>query len=69
MIIKVKVKPSSSEQSVEKAEEGYVVKLKSPPQDGKANEELVKVLSKYFGSVVRIKSGFTSKHKTVEVRD
>jgi len=67
MIIKVKVKPNSSEQSIEKIGGDYLVKLKSSPEDGKANLELIKFLSKYFGSEVRIKSGFTSRHKVVEV--
>jgi len=69
MIIRIKVKPNSSEQSVEKVEEGYVVKLKSAPEGGKANMELVKLLKKYFNLEVKIKSGFTSKHKIVEVFD
>jgi len=67
MMIHIKVKPNSSEQSVEKIEDVYVVKLKSPPEDGKANLELVKLLSKYFGFEVKIKSGFNSRHKVVQV--
>ena len=67
MIIKIKVKPNSSEQSIEKLGEEYLVKLKSRPEDGKANVELVKLLTKYFGSEVRIKSGFSSRRKIVEV--
>jgi uncharacterized protein (TIGR00251 family) len=69
MIIKVKVKPNSSEQSVEKVGEEYVVKLKSLPEDGKANLELVKLLKKYFGFEVKIKSGFNSRRKILEVKD
>jgi len=77
MKIRVKIKPNSEEQSVEKispdlfSEEGfeglYFVKLKSLAEDGRANLELVKVLSKYFGTEVKIKSGFTSRKKIVEV--
>jgi hypothetical protein len=36
----VKVKPNSKNQSIEEAEDGSLtVHLKSPPVDGKANEE------------------------------
>jgi len=69
MIIKIKVKPNSSEQGIEKIDEVYVVKLKSPPEEGKANLELVKLLSKYFGSEVKIKSGFSARRKIVQVFD
>jgi hypothetical protein len=67
MIINVKVKPNSGKQEVEKVEEIYVVKLKSVPEDGKANLELMKILRRYFGKEIRIKSGFTSRKKIVEV--
>jgi uncharacterized protein (TIGR00251 family) len=70
MIIHVKVKPNSLEQSIEKMEENYVVRLKSTPSklgQGKANLELIKLLKKYFGSEVKIKSGFNSRRKIVEI--
>lgn len=79
MLIKVKVKTNAEEQAVEKvpesvfSEEGfeglYFVKLKASPQGGKANLELIKVLSKYFQKNVKIKSGYTSKLKVLEVGD
>jgi len=77
MKIKVKVRANAGEQNVEKisselfSEEGfcglYFVKLKSSAEGGRANLELVKILSKYFGKEVKIKSGFTSRMKIVEV--
>lgn len=69
MIIRVKVKPNSSKQSVEKIKEEYIVQLKSCARKGRANLELVKFLKKYFGKEVRIKSGLSSRHKIVEVSD
>ena len=79
MLIKVKVKTNSNKESVEKispelfSEEGYeglyFVKLKSSPEGGKANLELLKVLTRYFKKEVKIKSGFTSREKVVEVLD
>jgi uncharacterized protein (TIGR00251 family) len=68
MKIKIKVKPNCREQDVEKKEEYYAVKLKSPPENNKANMELLKVLKKYFNcSEVKIKSGFSSRNKIVEI--
>lgn len=77
MLIKVKVTPNSKTQSIEKispelfSEEGYdsfyLVKLKAPPEGGKANLELIKALNHYFGKEVKIKSGFTSKMKVIEI--
>lgn len=69
MIIKVKVRPNSGRQEIIANEEGYIVYLKSAPEDNKANMELVKLLKKHFGKAVRTKSGFISKNKIVEVAD
>lgn len=48
------------------------VHLKSPPVDGKANEELIKILAKKFNvtkSDIRIKSGLSSRQKLIEIDD
>jgi uncharacterized protein len=70
-IIQVKVKPNSSQQKIDAQEDGtFVVFLRSPPVDGKANEELIKILSKEFDvpkSSITIKSGRSSKTKRVEI--
>jgi len=44
---RVKVKPNSKHQSIEE-DRMVAVHLKSPPVDGKANEELIKTLAKKF---------------------
>lgn len=47
-----------------------MISIKSPPERGKANAELVQVLSEHFGvepSRVRIISGMKSRKKLVEV--
>jgi uncharacterized protein (TIGR00251 family) len=67
MILKVKVKPNSKEQGIEDKNGCYLIKVKSKAQDNKANVELCKLLQRYFKREVRIKSGFTSKNKLVEV--
>jgi uncharacterized protein len=45
MKIQVKVKPNSKQQSItEEADGSLTIKLKSPPIEGKANDELLKLL-------------------------
>ena len=67
MKIHVKVKLSSGKQEITKKENIYIVNLKSAPENNKANVELVKLLQKFFNRNVKIKSGFNSKNKTVEI--
>lgn len=68
---RVKVKPNSKHQSIEEEPDGsFTVRLKSPPVDGKANEELVKLLAERFDvakSQIRIKSGLSSRQKLIEI--
>ena len=67
----VKVKPNSKQQKIEESEDGtLIVHLKSPPVDGKANNELIELLAKKFNvpkSKIIIKSGLSSKIKTIEI--
>jgi len=67
----VKVKPNSKQQKIEEAPDGSLTAhLKSPPVDGKANEELIKLLAEKFDvpkSKISIKSGLSSKNKLVEI--
>jgi uncharacterized protein (TIGR00251 family) len=71
MQITVKVKPNSKEQKIIEEDDGSLtIRLKSPPVDGKANEELIKVLSKKYSvpkSYIRIKSGASSRQKLIEI--
>ena len=68
---KVKVKPNSKQQSIKEETDGsFTVNLKSPPVDGKANDELIGVLAKKFDvpkSKIRIKSGLSSRQKLIEI--
>ncbi|MEO1433104.1 MAG: DUF167 domain-containing protein [Cyanobacteria bacterium J06633_8] len=68
---RVKVKPNSKKQEIIEEDDGSLtIRLKSPPVDGKANEELIKVLSKKFNvpkSYIRIKSGASSRQKLIEI--
>lgn len=72
MIIKVKVKPNSRKQSVEQENGVYKISLREKAEEGRANIELIKLLAKHFkvpSFQVSIKSGFTTKNKTVEVQN
>lgn len=68
---RVKVKPNSKQQKITEEEDGSLtIRLKSPPVDGKANEELVKILAAKFNvpkSYIRIKSGVSSRQKLIEI--
>jgi len=67
----VRVIPRSSKSEIVGEHDGCLkVKLKSPPVDGAANDELVRLLSKELSisrSAVEIVSGQTSKTKRVRV--
>jgi len=71
MRIRVRVKPKAKKEEVKKiSEEEYEVKVKEPPEGGRANERLIELLSKYFKvpkSSIRIVSGHTSRNKVVEI--
>ena len=67
MRIEIKVKPSSRKSEIQVKDGIYFAFLKSPPEDGKANLELIKLASKYFGKPVRILLGKTSKKKVIEL--
>lgn len=71
MLLKIKVKPNSKQQNIQQEADGsFTVYLQSPPVDGKANEELIKLLAKKFDvpkAAIAIKSGLSSRYKLVEV--
>jgi uncharacterized protein len=69
--IQVKVKPNARSSSLEEAEGGlWLAQLKSPPVDGKANEELVALVARHFGcarAAVSIKSGASGRLKLIRI--
>ncbi len=71
MVRRVKVKPNSKNPRIEEAADGSLtVHLKSPPIEGRANEELIARLAAHYKipkSRLRIKSGAASRNKLVEV--
>jgi len=69
ILIKLLVVPNSRSQCIELGDEGIMIRLKSPPVKGKANDELVKFLKKLLKKPVSIVSGFTSREKVILVRN
>jgi len=69
--LSVKVNPNAKQQTIETGEDGaLIIRLKSPPTEGKANAELINLVAKTYGvkkSQVRIKSGLSSKIKQIEI--
>ena len=71
MRISVKIRPNSKVVSVDKtADREFLVKVKSPPKEGRANAELVEVLSCHFGvpkSRITIVRGEGSRNKIIDI--
>jgi uncharacterized protein (TIGR00251 family) len=68
--IRVNVKPNSRTEELSQEDDSFIVKVKEPPREGKANQAVIKLLAEHFGvpqSQVRILSGFKSKNKVIEV--
>ncbi len=73
MKIKITVKPRSSQKKllpIDNNKQEFIAYLNSPPIDGKANEELISLISDYFDvpkSKIIFKSGLKSRQKIVEI--
>lgn len=71
MKIVVHAKPRAREEAIEKIEDGrYVVAVREPPVQGKANEAIARALARYFRvapSCVRLLAGFSAKEKVFDV--
>lgn len=65
------VKPNAKTTNIKYISENELhVSIKAPPREGKANEELIKTLAKFFKvpqSNVAIKHGTTGRKKIVEI--
>lgn len=69
--LQVKVKPSARKSSLEQLPDGtWLACLKSPPVDGKANDELVALIARQFGcrkADVVIRAGASGRMKLVRI--
>jgi len=66
--LQVRVKPNAKENAI-LSQDGakWVVSVTAKPEKGKANQELIRFLSKKLKKQVRIVSGFGSSAKILEV--
>ena len=71
MILQVKVKPRSRTSELAQAADGtWIAKLKAPPIDGKANEELLGLVAEKFQcrkAAVTIKAGASGRTKLIRI--
>lgn len=71
MKIFVTAKPKAKEERVEKIDEThFMVAVKEPPVQGRANLAIIKAAAGYFEvpvACVRIVSGYTSRQKIIDV--
>lgn len=67
--IAVTVKANARQEAVEKiSEENFVLRVKAPAKENKANQAVIKVLSEFFDlpkSRITIKQGLTCRNKVV----
>ena len=70
-LIQIKVKPNARVSLLTQNSDGtWLAQLKSPPVDGKANEELIALVARHFKrpkSDVSIKSGASTRLKLVQI--
>lgn len=71
MRIIVHAKPNAKMGRVEEVgPQEFIVAVKEPPREGKANAAIIRALAEHFGvppSRVRLVSGFTSRQKMFDV--
>ncbi len=67
----VKVKTKAKKEFIKKVgDNNFIVAVVEPPQDGKANKAVVKILAKYYQvspSKISIVSGLKNKQKILEI--
>lgn len=73
MKIIVKTKPGSKTDKIEKIDEAnYIVYVKEPPINGRANVAVIKLLADYFDispSLIEIISGYMARVKVIEINN
>jgi len=72
MDIQVRVMPNAKKVKITRQDKKFKIYLISAPSKGKANKELIKVLSCYFNipkSYISILKGETSRDKMIRIRE
>jgi uncharacterized protein (TIGR00251 family) len=70
MKISVKVFPNSKTEEVVKEGDRFLVRVKEPAKEGKANRAVIKLLADHFDvsqSSIIILSGFKNRNKIIEI--
>ena len=70
MKINVKVVPNSRTEEVSREGSGFLVRVKEPAKEGKANRAVIKLLADHFKvskSSVVIISGFKNRNKVIDI--
>jgi uncharacterized protein (TIGR00251 family) len=70
MKISLRVKPNMKEEKVERVDDVFIVWVKEPAKEGRANRAVIELLSEYFKipkSQIVILSGMKSKQKIIEI--
>ncbi|MBU2539864.1 DUF167 domain-containing protein [Patescibacteria group bacterium] len=71
MKIFVKVKPKAKQEKIEKVDDAhFIIWVKEPPENGKANMAVMKVITEYFNigwSDILLISGASSRNKVFEI--
>ena len=71
--LRIKVKPNARTSEIAPGDDGvWQVKLKAAPVDGKANEELIRLVAEHFGLRridVTLRSGAGSRLKLIQIPD
>lgn len=70
-VLQIKVKPNARKSLLERTDDGtWIASLRSPPVDGRANQELIALVAKHFGcpkSAVSIRTGTSSRTKLLHI--
>lgn len=70
MKIRVKVIPNSKTDQVIREGDWFLVRVKEPPKEGRANQAVIRLLAQYLSvprDSVRISSGLKSRNKVIDV--
>lgn len=71
MILNCKIKIKKSESKIFKKDNFWIIEIKSSPEKGKANKEIIKIIAEYFSipkdKVIIIK-GKKSQNKIIEIK-
>ena len=67
--INIRVIPNARKDEINDEGGLLIVRIRAPPDKGKANRALLKILSKYYGKRVFLVAGGKSRDKVIEIED